>query len=189
MSCIYWTWFDNCNIQTSGEAATVGSSLGWSLVSIPGRVLSTVRAWSSQPRMNFCLRLQGRWSCQWAPSPGVALRDPAGGEHPTPDKIAIQNSGTTSAHLKFIQKGLFDYFPPINALSKQKRVMRRAMRKPQYLPFKRFAAWLTELKNYLPLFPGSTASKNMPPKEPNEILLHAVFNVWEKQAYIQGYYF
>ena len=64
--------------------------------------------------------------------------------------------------------------------------MRRAMRKPWDLPFKRFAARLTELNNYLPLLPWYSATKKVPPEEINEIILHAVPNVWEKQAYLQG---
>ena len=42
-----------------------------------------------------------------------------------------------------------------------------------------------EVNNFLPLFPGSDATKNMPTEEINEILLHAVPNGWYKQAYLQ----
>ena len=77
----------------------------------------------------------------------------------------------------------------INALSKKKREMRRAIRKPQDIPFKRFSTRLTELNNYLPLLPGSRAAKKMPPEELNEILLRAVPNVWAKQAYQKGWDF
>ena len=80
-------------------------------------------------------------------------------------------------------------FFPINALSKQKRSMRRAMRKPWDISLKRFTTRLTELKNYLLLFPGSSADKKMPPEELNKILLHAVPNGWENQAYLQGWEF
>ena len=79
-------------------------------------------------------------------------------------ELSNQNTGTNNTHLEFIQEGLLGYFPPINALSKQKPTMRRAMRKPRDLPFKRFAARLTELNNYLPLFPWSSAVNNMPPE-------------------------
>ena len=64
--------------------------------------------------------------------------------------------------------------------------MRRVIRKPRDIPFKRFAARLTEPNSYLPLFPGYSASKKMPPEELNQILLHAVPNGWEKQAYVKG---
>ena len=69
------------------------------------------------------------------------------------DELSCQDAGTKNTHLKFIQEVLVGYFFPINALSKQKRAMRRAMRKPRDLPFKHFAARLMELNNYLPLFP------------------------------------
>ena len=67
--------------------------------------------------------------------------------------------------------------------------MRRAMRKPQYIPMTILAAKLTELNNYLPLFASSSASNKMALEELNEILIHAVTNRWEKQAHIQGWYF
>ena len=44
-------------------------------------------------------------------------------------------------------------------------------------------------RDSLPLFPGSSISKKMPPKDPNNILLHTVPNSWAKQAHIQRWYF
>ena len=58
----------------------------------------------------------------------------------------------------------FTFFPSINSHSKQKGVMRRAMRKPHKTLFKSFAACITELNNYLPLFPSLSASKKMTPE-------------------------
>ena len=60
------------------------------------------------------------------------------------------------------------------------------MRKPQDLPMKIFTTWMTELKNYVTLFPISSVSKKMSPEELNDILLHTVPNVWAKQANLQG---
>ena len=71
-------------------------------------------------------------------------------------------------------KRVYLFFFSINALSKQKRAMRCTMHKPCKFPFKHFSARITELKNYLPIFPGSSASKKMTAKELNKILLHAV---------------
>ena len=48
-----------------------------------------------------------------------------------------------------------------------------------------FSAQLKELNNHLPLFPGSSVSNKMAPEELNEIILHAIFNEWAKQAYLQ----
>ena len=105
------------------------------------------------------------------------------------DKLQSQYGGAANNHLKLIQEVLLEYFFRINALSKQKRAMRRAMRKPQIMAFKRFAARLTEINNFLPLFPGSDASKKMEMENLNEILLHAVPNGWTKQSYLQGWVF
>ena len=90
-----------------------------------------------------------------------------------------------NSHLKHINEGLLGYPSPINALSKMKRAMHNAMRKYWSLPFKHFAARLTEINNYLPLFTGSRKPNNMPPEELNEILIHNIPNVWENQSYIK----
>ena len=60
--------------------------------------------------------------------------------------------------------------------------MRHAMRKPQSMTFKRFAERLTEMNNFLMLFPGSEASKKMEMEELNEILLDAVTKAFTKQS-------
>ena len=46
-----------------------------------------------------------------------------------------------------------------------------------------------ELNNYLTLFPGSINANKMATEEFNEIILHAVPNIWYNQTYIQGGYF
>ena len=64
--------------------------------------------------------------------------------------------------------------------------MRLDMHKPQDIHFKRSDDHLTELNNYLPLFPGYVSINKMPPEELNKILPQAVLNVRVKQAYLQG---
>ena len=54
---------------------------------------------------------------------------------------------------------------------------------------KRFAARMTELVNYLPLFPGSDGTKKMEEEELNMILLHVIPKGWTKQAYPKGWDF
>ena len=63
--------------------------------------------------------------------------------------------------------------------------MRRAMSKPRDMLFKRFTAQVTEINNFLPLFPGLDTAKIIPPEEPNEILLHAVNNGQDKKYHLQ----
>ena len=48
---------------------------------------------------------------------------------------------------------------------------------------------LTEINNFLLIFPGTSSPKKIPTEELNEILLHAVTNGWEKQSYLQVWYF
>ena len=83
------------------------------------------------------------------------------------DKLQSQYGGANNNHLKLIQEGLLEYLFPINALSKQKNAMRRAMRKPWINIFKNFPAGLTEFNNSLPIFTGLDVRKRMTHKELN----------------------
>ena len=47
------------------------------------------------------------------------------------EELHSQYCGATNNHLKLIQEGLLEYFFLIKALFKNKRVMRREMRKPR----------------------------------------------------------
>ena len=77
----------------------------------------------------------------------------------------------------------------MNAIYKKKHAMRRAMRKPCNISFKRLTARLTEINNFLPIFPGSDPTKKTPPEELNDKFLHAAPNGWERQSYLQGWDF
>ena len=105
------------------------------------------------------------------------------------DDLVGQAGSTTNGHINPTKEGLIGYFPPIKSLTKQKREMRRAMKKPWDILFKRFAARLTELNKNLPLLPGSSATKNINPEELNKIILQAVPKSRGKQAYLQGWDF
>ena len=59
------------------------------------------------------------------------------------DVIAGQVGSKNNTHLKQIKEVLLSYIFPISAINKQKRAMRRAMRKPQDLLLKIFSARLT----------------------------------------------
>ena len=60
------------------------------------------------------------------------------------------------------------------------------MRKPCDMYSKRFTEQITEINNFLPLFPGSDRTKKITVEEINEIILHAVPKIRERQSYLQG---
>ena len=60
-----------------------------------------------------------------------------------------------------IIKALPLYFPPVLLLSKQKRAMRRGMRKPCSLKVRHYAAHLIDLNEYSYLLPGDTLSEKL----------------------------
>ena len=86
------------------------------------------------------------------------------------DGIALEGNSTAN-HFKHIMEVLLEYFSPLNSLYNQKRTMRRAMRELCDMLFTSFAAQLTEINKFLPLFLGSNATKKTPLEEINKILL------------------
>ena len=82
---------------------------------------------------------------------------------------------------------LVSYFFPVNFLSKQKRAMRRGMRKPRSLKVGRYAVRLIELNEYLDFFPAGTLYEKIRLNELNEILVNSMPNSWSKQAHVQGF--
>ena len=65
------------------------------------------------------------------------------------DALSDEVESSTPETLTSIILGLGTYLPPIYALSKQKRVMRRRIRKLRGLKLIRYAACLVELHKYL----------------------------------------
>ena len=66
---------------------------------------------------------------------------------------------TTIANFKHIILGVGTYFPPINALSNQKRAIFRGMRTPRELKLRRFADHMIDINEYLTVFPGAKESE------------------------------
>ena len=58
----------------------------------------------------------------------------------------------------YIILGLVTYFFPVNALSNQKRAMRRGVRKPHILKVRRHADRMIDLNKYWDMFPGAKIS-------------------------------
>ena len=71
--------------------------------------------------------------------------------------------------------------PPVNLLSKQKRAMRRCMKKPRRLKVRHYAARLIDLNEYLDSFPGAAMNNKIGFTELNEILLNSMPSIWSKQ--------
>ena len=70
-------------------------------------------------------------------------------------------------------------------ISKQKRTMRRCMKKPRSLKVRRYSAHLIHLNDYLASLTGATMTDKIGVTELNDILLKSMPNRWSKQAYVQ----
>ena len=70
------------------------------------------------------------------------------------------NVSSTNAHLKEVVMGLVTFFS-LNLLSRQKRMMRFSISKLHSINTRRYTAQITELNDYLDIFPGSDNFNNM----------------------------
>ena len=84
---------------------------------------------------------------------------------------------------------------PTNALQKQKRYMRRYMRKPRGIGIKEYDARLTELNEYLKWFCDDETADNICPRQDQsldadellDIVYFSIPNKWSKQLIVQGF--
>ncbi len=76
---------------------------------------------------------------------------------------------------------------PFRALSNQKLWMRRGMKKPKELSFRKTAAAVVRLNNSLPLFPGATASDKFSDEEIVELLEWSIPATWRTKFDLDGY--
>ena len=90
--------------------------------------------------------------------------------------------GTETINVDYIIKGLAQYSPPVNYLSKQKGAMHCGMEKPRTLTVRRYAARLIDIHDYLDSFLGVTLTDNIVVTELNEILLNSVNNNWYRKV-------
>ena len=105
------------------------------------------------------------------------------------DSLSADVESAEILNVDYIIRGLAQYFPPVNSLSKQKRAMRRGMKKMRSLTVSRYAARLIDLNEYLASFPWVNLTDKIGVTELNEILLKSIPNSWSKQAYLQGFDF
>ena len=75
------------------------------------------------------------------------------------ETFSSEVGSTNSEHLKSIILGSGIYFFPVNALSKQKRAMRRGMSKSCILNVRCYTACMIDINEYLAVFPGAKASE------------------------------
>ena len=96
---------------------------------------------------------------------------------------------TETLNAEYNIKGLALYPPPtpVSLISKQKRAMRRIMKKPCVLKVRCYAAHLIDLNKYLGLFPGAILSDKIGKTKLNKLLLNSMPNRWYKKAYVQGF--
>ena len=87
---------------------------------------------------------------------------------------------TQTLNVYDIIKGLVQYYFPVNSLSKQKRAMRRRMKKPRALTVRRYLARLIDLNEYLESFPGANLNDKIRLTKINEIPLKSTPNSWSK---------
>ena len=77
------------------------------------------------------------------------------------DTLCAQVVITTIAHLNQVILSLCTYFSPVNFLSKEKRMMRRGMRKKHKLKVKRYTDCIIDINGYLASFPGTKTVENI----------------------------
>ena len=72
------------------------------------------------------------------------------------DSLSADVESEETLNVDYIIRGLAHYPPPVNSMSKQKRVMHLGMKKPRSLTIRRYAVRLIDLNEYLASFPGAT---------------------------------
>ena len=68
------------------------------------------------------------------------------------DLLSADVGGSETLNVDYIIKGLAQYFPPVNLLSKQKRSIRHEMKKTRSLNVRYYVARLIDLNYYLASF-------------------------------------
>ena len=100
---------------------------------------------------------------------------------------ATQCSNETVEHFKLVGDDLKKHFFPLKALMKQKRYMRRFLRKPRELTSKEYQAALHTLNGYLEKFPGADENSKLSNEELLEILEFGIPTTWSKEMTRQGF--
>ena len=78
---------------------------------------------------------------------------------------------------------------PQKALIRQKRYLRRDVKKPREMNIRQFTARINEINEYLAFFPPFEADSKMPEDEILDILETAIPSSWQTQMMLQGFDF
>ena len=100
------------------------------------------------------------------------------------DSLSDDVESTEPLNVEYIIKGLALYFFPVNLLSKQKRAMRRGMKKLCSLKVRRYADPLIFLNGYFDFLPEAILPETIGVTELNEILLNSMPNSCSKKSYV-----
>ena len=93
----------------------------------------------------------------------------------------------TLANLQLVLNGVTQHVFPERALQKQKRYMRRFMRKPQSMTIRVYAARVAEINEHLTLFPPFLPNQSLSNDKILEILEFAIPRAWQHKMTRQGY--
>jgi hypothetical protein len=96
---------------------------------------------------------------------------------------AVMTSDHVEEGLDGVKQGVF----PHRALEIQKLWMRRKMRKPVDLSFRKLMAAVTRINNYIPFFPGSTENNKFSKAEIIELLKWSIPQKWHNKFDLEGY--
>ena len=103
------------------------------------------------------------------------------------NNAATANGNETNANFTLCLQAVTKQVFPQQALLKQKRAIRRYMRKPVDVTIRQHVARIVELVNLLPQFPPFGNNQTMEDDEIVEILEFGVPNSWKKQMLLQGF--
>jgi len=107
----------------------------------------------------------------------TARDDPDGGE-----ELALTNEHLEEG-IQEVKRGVF----PHRALEIQKLWMRRKMRKPVDLTFRKMVTAVTRINNYIPYFPDATDADKFQEAEIIELLEWSIPQKWRNQFDLEGY--
>jgi hypothetical protein len=94
---------------------------------------------------------------------------------------ATEHGAETLVNFKLVSDDLKKHFFPLKSLVKQKRYMRRFIRKPRDLSCKEYQACLQTLNGYLVHFPGANTDSKLDDFELMDILEFGIPTAWNRE--------